>query len=116
MGHIVLEGNGIGKILRLAGRLGIENASELKDALVEVLMSGQGLELDVSAVESADLACVQVLCSAHRSFVNAKRHIALVSSMPEGMTRSLKDMSIEPSACDSRYTSECLWGKGGSHA
>ncbi len=116
MGHIVLEGNGIGKVLRLAGRLGIENAIELKRALVEVFESGQSLVLDVSDVESTDLACMQVLCAAHRSFVNAKQHIALGSSIPEGLIRSLKDMSIEASACDACYPSGCLWGKGGSHA
>jgi len=115
MCHIVLEGNGIGKVLRLAGRLGIENASELKGALVEAFQSGQGLDLDVSAVESADLACVQVLCAAHRSFTNAKRHIALGSSIPDGLGRSLKDMAIEASVCDPCYTPECLWGNGGSH-
>lgn len=115
MCHIVLEGNGIGKVLRLAGRLGIEHANELKNALVEALESGQGLELNVSAVEFADLACVQVLCAAHRSFVNAKRHIALGGSIPDGLGRSLKDMAIEASVCEPCYTSECLWGNGGSH-
>jgi anti-anti-sigma regulatory factor len=115
MGGIVLEGNGIGNVVRLAGRLGIENASELKRVLVEAFEGGQGIELDVSAVESADLACVQVLCAAHRSFVNAKRHMALGSSIPDGLRRSLRDMSIEASTCDAPYTSECLWGMGGSH-
>ncbi len=115
MGHIVLEENGIGNVLRLAGRLGIENANELKRVLVEALEGSRGLELDVSAVESADLACMQVLCAAHRSFVNGKRHMALGSSIPDGMCRSLRDMSIEASICDARYSSECLWVKGGGH-
>lgn len=116
MGDIVLEENGIGKVIRLSGRLGIENAGELKRVLVEAFESCQGLELDVSAVESAHLACVQVLCAAHRSFVNASRQMALGSSIPDGFGRSLRDMSIEASICDAPYTSECLWGKGGSHA
>jgi anti-anti-sigma regulatory factor len=116
MGQIVLEDNGIGNVLRLAGRLGIELAGELKGVLMTALEGGRSLDLDVSAVESADLACVQVLCAAHRSFIKAKRHMALGSSIPDGLHRSLKAMSIDASVCDACITSECLWGKGGSHA
>jgi anti-anti-sigma regulatory factor len=54
-------------VLFLRGSLTIEDASELKDVLARALANVTALEVDMAGVDSADLACLQVFCSAHRT-------------------------------------------------
>jgi anti-anti-sigma regulatory factor len=102
-----------GRTLKLEGTLTIEIASELRDALLHALETSGPLEMDVSAVESVDLACVQVLCSAHGSFHRAGLKISLAGEIPAGIHAALESLAISPDACDSPCSQECPWKNGG---
>ncbi len=56
---------GVSGILTASGTLTIPYANELKTALVNSLAGVNHLELDFEKVTEVDLACLQLLCSAH---------------------------------------------------
>ncbi len=117
MGNITWQdkAGGRGRTLRLEGALTIETASELKHVLLQALETAEPLEMDMSAVESVDLACVQVLCSAHCSFHQANRKMPLAGEIPAGIHAALEALAISPDACDSPCTPECPWKMGEGH-
>jgi ABC-type transporter Mla MlaB component len=104
-----------GKLLKLKGELTIDSAARLRETLLDLLDTGEELEISLREVEEIDLACIQVLCAAHRSFHKAGRHIALGEGTSAGMLGALKDMGMDPSACDRPYGENCLWKTGGGH-
>ena len=55
------------RIVRLTGDLTISRADEMRSALLESLKGAEHIEIDLSSVEDADLSCLQLLCSAHRT-------------------------------------------------
>ncbi len=104
-----------GKLLKLSGELTIDSAARLREMLMDLFDSGEELEISVRELEEADLACIQVLCAAHRSFEKAGRQIVLGGSISEKLLTSLKDMGIDPSACDAPLGANCLWKTGGGN-
>lgn len=64
-------------MLILKGALTIENVAELKSAVAEALEASTGLALEVADVETADLSCLQLLCSAHRTAVRDGKSLEL---------------------------------------
>jgi anti-anti-sigma regulatory factor len=65
------------RILRFTGDLTISRACEVKTALLESLKEAEGVEVDLSSVGEADLSCLQVLCSAHRTSKRLGRSFGL---------------------------------------
>lgn len=96
MGTIRMEESKEGKVLVAGGRLTIQDASALKDLLVEAYEAGDTLVLDLSQVDGLDLACAQVLLSARDTFEEANKTMRLAGDLPEGVLRSFNDMAIEP--------------------
>ena len=115
MESIRLEETGSGRVLKLCGGMNIDEASRLRDVMLGVLDSGKGLLLDLRDVEEIDLACVQVICAAHRSFLTEGLKISLTGSDRECLRRSLSDMAMHVSACDPPLAGQCLWAAGESH-
>jgi anti-anti-sigma regulatory factor len=115
MGSIEVKDTETGKEMRLSGTLGIEQASDLKSRLLETLRDCTELKLDLSLVESADLACIQVLCAAHRSSVKAGIKVSLASPVSQGLKTSMRDMALDPTACDPPHSRDCLWRKEDDH-
>ncbi|HQM21027.1 MAG TPA: STAS domain-containing protein [Deltaproteobacteria bacterium] len=109
------RGAGEGNLLVLRGALTIEAASRLRGALLKAYESQSALELDVRALESIDLACVQVLCSAHRTFHRVGRDIAIAGEITDGVRSALRAMAIDPEVCDSSRVSVCPWKEGDGH-
>jgi anti-anti-sigma factor len=105
--------NAEGIRIRVEGALTIEQAGQLKDALLEALQEGKGIEVDLSSVRALDLAGMQLLCAAHRSamaggtvFRVAGWHEEL-AGLPEayGFRRAR--------GCCPEQDAACLWIEGG---
>ena len=117
MGEIIVQDK-VGerdRILRLKGALTIEMALKLKGVILQALDEACPVELDMSDAQSIDLACIQRLCSAHRSFHRSGRGITLIGDIPEGVRAVFSALAISPETCDSPYAPECMLGKGGDH-
>ena len=54
------------KLLVLGGAMTIQNAGEIRNALLEVFSEGNGVCLEMGTVTEADLAGLQLLCAARQ--------------------------------------------------
>ncbi|HPI92615.1 MAG TPA: STAS domain-containing protein [Deltaproteobacteria bacterium] len=113
MGAIRIEKDNDAARLVAEGRLTIQDASELKGLLLEALQAGGTLLVDLTRVESLDLACAQVFCSANDTYRDAQMTIRITGVLPEGVVRSLQDMAIGPQGCGLEQGARCLWSTGG---
>jgi ABC-type transporter Mla MlaB component len=107
MGKLVLEGS----TLKASGRLSIPDAVEMKELLQAAFGKCGEVDLDLTGAESLDLACVQVLCSANRSFRKAGKVLKTQGILPAGVRESLEEMALEPGKCALETFDECLWGQ-----
>lgn len=115
MYSIEVKDTEIGRVVSLSGELSIDRASELKESLLRAFEGCGELLLDLSGVESADIACIQVLCAAHRLGVKKGTKIALSSPASDGFLLSMKNMALYPMNCDPSLDGDCLWKVGCVH-
>jgi len=113
MAKVYIEDKDNAKILRAEGTLSIQDASGLRECLLEALSSADTLLIDLSGVQSVDLACLQVFCSAHKTYFQAQKGMRIVGNLPEGVVRSLSSVTLVPEACDREPHGPCLWATGG---
>jgi anti-anti-sigma regulatory factor len=113
MAKVYMEDMDNAKIVRAEGTLSIQDASGLRECLLEALSSSETLLIDLSGVQSIDLACLQIFCSAHKTYSQAQKVIRITGDLPEGVVRSLSSITIVPEACDKEPHGPCLWATGG---
>ena len=53
-------------VLRLSGDLMIQDAAELRSALIDVFADAGTIDVDVSSVGRMDVSCLQLLCASHK--------------------------------------------------
>jgi hypothetical protein len=70
--------------VRLEGSWTVERAGELKDLLSQAVSSGEGVEVDFSAVEDADLSFYQLLHAAQKDCAKSGTAIRFLPSMDSG--------------------------------
>lgn len=73
--------------LTLGGSLTIESAAELRDVLRQAVDGSQEIVIQLASDTEADLACLQLLCSAHRTALAAGRQLTLASDCPDSFSR-----------------------------
>src|ERR1051325_6896083 len=64
------------------GIVSIDTAGALRDALLAELRTGTAVVLDLSAVQDIDLSGLQLICSAHRSWI-ANDSVLELRGIPE---------------------------------
>ena len=69
--------------LVLSGELTIQNATSLKESLLDALNDVETCELDLTDVSQIDLAGIQVLFAAHKSALNRKKSLSFSGECPE---------------------------------
>ena len=107
------SGNGT---VRLEGELNIQDAGRLKETLVKAFAETEALSLDLGGVTGIDIACMQVLCSAHKTFLKADKSLAVCGRVAPAFERSVQDGGYTRAAgCHADPHSACLWVIGGSH-
>ena len=99
-----------GKNLTLTGRLTIEHARELREALNKALQSAQELQLNMEKIEDIDLSCIQLLCSAFRTAKASKKKISLKGTAPV----CFKEAAAKAGICRKEgygpgNDDDCLW-------
>ncbi len=102
-------------ILRIQGPLSIQDSAALREHLMEAFSVRKGVILDLEKAETMDVACAQVLCSAHETFRKAGQDICTTGALPCGIRDSLRSMALTPESCDREPHGTCLWVSGGNH-
>lgn len=96
--------------LRLEGALTIEIAEELKAVLLQAIQGTEKLVIDLEKVTSADLSCLQMLCSAYKSCGTVDGQLSLRSQDSEIFNQLLKDSGYCNTArCPVAPNSDCMW-------
>ena len=100
--------------LTLKGELTIQNVSALKETLLYSLAKAPGLQINLEGVEEADLACLQVLCSAHRTAVATGKSMAISGPLPGPFARVVEASGYQRGGmCRTPGASSCFWRSGG---
>lgn len=104
--RLKIELNDNSGILHMEGDLTVKQADDIKSALMRALDSVDMVIVDIKESSEIDLACLQLLCSVHRTATAMGKKIALSEHCPQ----PFKDISalagFQRSTC---YTDGCLW-------
>ena len=97
--------------LSLACRLTIEKSEDLKFILIKALESVKELIIDPKKLTGIDVSCIQLFCSAARSFQEENVKISLKNiHSSEILTKVLIDSGFAGNRCISEdFCKECLW-------
>jgi anti-anti-sigma regulatory factor len=102
------------QVLRLEGDLGIEQAGELREIFIREMEIQGPLNLNLDGVKTAHVACLQILCSAHRTFWTSGQGLTLDGPLPPLFNQALEDAGFDrEKGCPLDSTQTCLFASGG---
>lgn len=100
--------------LMLKGELTIQHAPRLKEVLLDALDRTTRLSVVLEGIKEIDLACLQVLCSAHRTAIESAKDISIAGSWPEAFRKVVVESGYERGgSCRSPESVSCLWKSEG---
>jgi ABC-type transporter Mla MlaB component len=97
------------KELILKGQLTIQRVFELKESLEKALKQVDTLMINLAEVEEIDLACLQMLCSAHRTATNLNKTLSLLEEYPRILETAMDAGFIRHVGCTLECNNSCLW-------
>ncbi len=98
------------RIIHVKGELSIGSTEPLRDAFLAALQPGARTVLDAGGVTTVDLCGLQLLCSAHRTYVvNGALLEILNKSESLDRTACAAGYDASRSVCPYRRESDCLW-------
>lgn len=107
------SGDGSCLQINAAGRLCIDTAAELQQFLLAQTMQSTTVKLDLSAIDAIDLAGIQVICSACRTFLNNHKPFNLTGSPSSAVTSAKEALGLQrQSICKHNNNQSCIWCGG----
>jgi anti-anti-sigma regulatory factor len=111
---VEFEVSGDTGVLTIAGDLTIGHARELKAALLTSMVRASQVTVKLGRVTALDLSCLQVLCSAHRSFHLKNKGLIVCGEGHEVLRKeALRAGFFNGRGCDFSSREACLWAGGG---
>jgi len=96
--------------LMVSGEVTIQNALAFRDALKEWIEKSDTLELNLGGVADADLTCLQLLCSVHRSIMNMKKTMTVMGELPEAVGKAAREAGfVRERGCRGEESHRCIW-------
>lgn len=100
-------------ILSLNGELTLLHAAQFKIELMKALDLSRKVIIDTEELTEIDMACLQLLCSAHQSAGAMKKELSLVPQHSETFYRTIEQAGLSAgSLCGREMTGNCLWNGG----
>lgn len=101
------------RVINFRGKMTIQNAQEIKAALVEVFARAKQIQVDLGEVTEVDLAGMQLVCAAHRAAINLKKNFTISGNFSEGFSTVAADAGFSRHAgCTEGEV--CPWVGGGN--
>ncbi len=98
--------------ITLDGELTVHRAEELRMLLIRAIIDADRVHVEFGPVTDADLSCLQLLCSAHRSAGRMQKDVSLSSAWPEPFKRVVDEAGYgRLSGCRLDVNHTCLWVK-----
>ncbi len=101
------------RIISIAGNMTIPHISGIRDELLRELEAAEQAVLELGAISSIDVTGLQLLCSAHRSFVKKGKLIAIPGLRSDSVRTAAESAGLPRNVCcvaDSKC--DCLWSGG----
>lgn len=97
--------------LVLSGSVGIQHAAQLKETLLEGISAAKQFILNVSDLERADLATIQLVFAAHRGLANGGKNLNVEGKISDAWHSAVKDSGFV--GCLNTNDNNGLWtGEG----
>jgi len=97
-------------VLQLRGPLTVEHTGELRKVLLDLMGGAATVTIELAPDLEADVAGLQMLCSAHRTFVARGRTLTLKQGAPESFQRLVRDAGLlRHQGCSLNPHDNCLW-------
>jgi anti-anti-sigma factor len=110
MAGFTFEQTGGAGVLNLEGALTVQQAKDLKDALLSALGSADQVSLRLEQVTEIDIAGLQVLCSAYRTAMARNKGLILSGPVPDGFAKAVADSGYScRSGCSANSKTKCPW-------
>jgi anti-anti-sigma regulatory factor len=99
--------------LCLSGELTLLHAAQLKGELIRALDTARRIVIDTQELSAIDLACLQLLCSAHQSARARGKEIILNPRQPEVFRQQIaRSGLIGRHNCGGDSKIDCFWNGG----
>jgi len=96
-------------VLRLAGRLTVENARELREALRSALAESKQVRVELAGDVEADLCGLQLFCAAHRSSLAGGGRFSINSATDNFCQVARRAGLPRHRGCTVNPDNQCLW-------
>jgi anti-anti-sigma regulatory factor len=96
------------RTISLDGDLTIANAGTIRERLLEGFSGTGDVRLLFAETAGADLSCIQLLCSAHRTFLAASKRLVSGGPIPDAVKKVLEEAGFYAGFCGSGDPG-CLW-------
>jgi anti-anti-sigma factor len=97
----------------VSGELTIQNAEEIRNALLQAFSNGERLILEMEKVTAVDLAGLQLMCAAHRSSMADKKHFSVSGIYNEAIKSVIMAAGFpRRSGCVEDIDDTCVWTGG----
>jgi anti-anti-sigma factor len=101
------------RVVTLKGEVTIQQAEQLRMALMEAFEAGDRVRVDLQRVTEVDLSCLQILCSAHRTSLANNKLISIGSLRAEVFNEILVRAGMRRHiGCPQDVHHTCLWSGG----
>lgn len=98
------------EIIKLVGELTIEHSEELREILKDGLDREERLSLSFSKVTDIDLSFLQLICSAHRTALQANKIFRIDKQGSEILMTAIKDAGfVREEGCSLDLSKSCIW-------
>ena len=97
-------------LLRLQGEFIVQYISEARDILLKVFEETDNVEVSLENVTAMDVSSLQLLCSAHRSFVQNQKSLKISNEVPPVVLECVSDAGfMRRMSCPLGTGNTCLW-------
>lgn len=97
----------------MAGNMTIHFAAEMKETLLTAFNESSKLTCNIESVPEIDLAGLQLLCAAHKSFCTAGRQFEIIGLDAEAIRKTITSAGFARHVgCMKDEASRCLWVGG----
>ncbi len=94
--------------LNFDGKLSIEEASEIKEKIIEAFSKNQVVNLDLTNISDIDLSGIQLICSSNLYFEKNNKKLIL-KAKNQLIKQALNESGYINDVCQETPCNKCLW-------
>ena len=89
-----------------------EHVDELRDILIEMKEHSENVIVNLASAAEIDASCLQLLCSAHKTYLNEHKSLELSIQCPEVLQQTVRKSGYaQHKGCKGDKNASCLWLK-----